>query len=118
MDTMDSGYESDDGPMSAEMLEDISDGSKSHLSVNSRASWYNIHDRIKGIQTEWKGALLSTWNMVKVLHKLFKSVIKEISQVLPFLGESGSEVSYFIPDPRNFSELTRLSDDINKPWLK
>ena len=34
------------------------------------------------------------------------------------MGESGSEVSYFIPDTINFSEGTRFSDDINKPWLK
>ena len=49
---------------------------------------------------------------------MFKTVVKEISQDLSPLGESGSEVSYFIPEPRNFSEFTKLSDDINKPWLK
>ena len=56
--------------------------------------------------------------MGKGLYKLFKTVVKEISQYLPILGESGSEVSYFIPDPRNFAEVTRLSYDIKKPWLK
>ena len=34
------------------------------------------------------------------------------------MGESGSEVSYFILDPMNFAEVTILSDDINKYWLK
>ena len=34
------------------------------------------------------------------------------------LGEYVSEVSYFIPDPGNFSEVNRFSDDIKKPWLK
>ena len=34
------------------------------------------------------------------------------------LGESGLEVSHFIPDPRNFSEVTKLSENIRKPWLK
>ena len=34
------------------------------------------------------------------------------------MGESGSEVSYFISEPRNFAEVKRLSEDINKPWLK
>ena len=29
-----------------------------------------------------------------------------------------SEVSYFIPQPRNFAEVTRLSEGIKKPWLK
>ena len=33
---MDSGYKSDDEPISTDMLEDICGGSKSHLSVNSR----------------------------------------------------------------------------------
>ena len=41
-----------------------------------------------------------------------------LCKVLPILGEPGSEVSYFIPDPRNFSEVTRFPDDINKPWIK
>ena len=49
---------------------------------------------------------------------MFKTVVKEISQDLPPLSESGSEVSYFIPEPRNFADVTKLSDDINKPWLK
>ena len=34
------------------------------------------------------------------------------------LGESGPEVSHFIPESRNFAEVTELSDNINKPWLK
>ena len=53
--------------------------------------------------------------MGKDLHKLFKAVVNEISQVLPIFGESGSEVSYFIKESRNFSEVTILSDYINKP---
>ena len=28
------------------------------------------------------------------------------------------EVSHFIPEPRNFSEVTTLSENIKKPWLK
>ena len=34
------------------------------------------------------------------------------------LGESSSEVSHFIPEPRNFVEVTKFSDDIKKPWIK
>ena len=56
--------------------------------------------------------------MGKGLHKVFKTVVKEIPQDLPPLGESGSEVSYFIPEPRNFVEVTKFLDDIKKPWLK
>ena len=113
-----SGDESDDESMSMEMLEDICDSSQSHPSVNRRDTRYKIRDSIKQSQPKWKGALLSTQNMGKGLHKVFKAVVNETSQVLPILGESGSEVSYFIPEPRNFVEVTRLSEDINKPWLK
>ena len=34
------------------------------------------------------------------------------------MGESGSEASHFIPDPRNFAEVTKLPENINTPWLK
>ena len=56
--------------------------------------------------------------MGKVLHKVFSTVEKEISQELTALGESGSEFSHFIPEPRNFAKVTKLSENIKKPWLK
>ena len=56
-------------------------------------------------------------NMVKGLHKVFKTVLKEISQVL-LLGESGSEVSHFVPEPRNFAEVTKFSNDIKETLAK
>ena len=56
--------------------------------------------------------------MGKVLHEVLKTVVNDILRVLPTLGESVSEVSYFIPDPINCSEVTRFSDDIKIPWLK
>ena len=56
--------------------------------------------------------------MDKVLHKVFKTAAKYISQELSLLGESSSEFSHFIPEPRNFSEITKLSENIKKPWLK
>ena len=46
------------------------------------------------------------------------NVVKEISQALPIMGESGSEVSYFITEPRKISEVTSLSGDTRKPCLK
>ena len=61
--------------------------------------------------------LLSTQNMGRGLQKLFRAVVNEISQDLPILSEYGSEVSYFVPEPRNFAEVTRLSEDIKKPCL-
>ena len=56
--------------------------------------------------------------MGKGLHKAFKTIVKEISQVLPNFGESGSKNSYFILYPRNFAEVTKLSDDKKTPQLK
>ena len=49
---------------------------------------------------------------------MFETVVKYISQDLPPLGESDSENSHFIPELRNFSEVTKISDDIRTPWLK
>ena len=73
---------------------------------------------MKGGQAEQKGDLLSTQNMGKGLHKEFNAVVNDILQALNVLGEYGSGVSYLITEPQNFSELTRLLEDIKKPWLK
>ena len=43
--------------------------------------------------------------MGKGLHKLFNTVVKEISQELTPLEEFGSEFYHFIPEPRNFAEV-------------
>ena len=75
--------------MSTEMLEDIRDVSKSYPSVNRREARYKICDLIKQRKMEWKGALFSTGNMGKWLHKVFKAVVNDILQVLPILCESG-----------------------------
>ena len=68
----------------------------------------------------WNGKepynLRETW--VKVLRKVFWTVVKEISEELTPLGESGSEFSHFIPEPRSFAEVTKLSENIKKSWLK
>ena len=32
--------------------------------------------------------------------------------------ETGSEVPHFIPEPKNFAEVTKLAENIRKPWLK
>ena len=34
------------------------------------------------------------------------------------MGESSSKVSHFIPEPRNFAEVKKLSEKIKKHWLK
>ena len=46
--------------------------------------------------------------MGKGLHKVFITVVKEISQEFTPLGESSSEVSHFIPEPRNFAEVKKI----------
>ena len=86
--------------------------------MNRREARYKIRDCIRQRQSEWKGALKDTQSMGKGLHKVFSTVVKEISQELTRLGESCSEVSHFIPEPRNFSEVTALSDNITKSCLK
>ena len=83
---MDSGDESDDDHIYTQMLEDICDVSQSHPNVNRRETRYKIRDRIKQRKSEWKGALKTTQNIGKGLHKVFKTVVKYISQDLPPLG--------------------------------
>ena len=56
---MDSGNESDHDIISTDMLEDIRGRSQSHPNINKREARYNIRDRIRQIQSEWKEALKS-----------------------------------------------------------
>ena len=114
MENINAGDESDHDIISTDMLEDIRDGSQTHPNVNKREARYKICDRIRQRQSEWKGALKVTQSMGKGLHKVFSTVVKEISQELKPLGESGSEVSHFIPEPRNFAKVTKLSENIKK----
>ena len=86
----------------------IWDGSQIHPEVNSRYASLKIHDCIKQSQNEWKWSELSANSMGKGLHKFFKAVVNELNNAFPTLVESRSEVLYFIPEPRNFSEVTRL----------
>ena len=106
MENLDSNEKSDDNHISTETLHDIRDGSQTHLYVDKREERCKIRDRIKKRQSEWKVALRATHNMGKGLHKVFSTIVSEISQELTNLGESGSEVSHFIPEPRNFAEVT------------
>ena len=118
MENINSGDGSDHDLISTEMLEDIRDGSHTHPNVNRIEARYKICDRVRQRQLEWKRALKFTRSVGKVLQKVFSTVVKEISQELTALGESGSEFSHFIPEPRNFVEVTKLSDNIKKPLLK
>ena len=100
------------------MLEDIRDGSQTCTNVNRRKARYKIRHSNRQRQSEWKETLKATQIMRKGLHKVFSMAVKEISQELTPLVEYGSEVSHLIPEPRNFAEVTKLSENIMPPWLK
>ena len=68
----------------------------SRPNVNRIEARYKIRDLIRKRQPEWKGALKATRRMGKGLHKVFSTVVEEISQELTPLGESGPEVCHFI----------------------
>ena len=89
MKNINSGDESDHDLISTEILQDICDGSQTHLNVNRREARYKIRDRIRKKEYQWKGALKATRSMGKGLHKVFSTVVKEILQELTLLGESG-----------------------------
>ena len=118
MENINSGDGSDHDLISTEMLHDICDGNQTNPNINKRESHYKIRDRVRQRQLEWKGALKATRSMGKGLHKVVSTVVKDILQEMTALGESGSEVSHFIPEPRDFSEVKKLSENIKKPWLK
>ena len=56
--------------------------------------------------------------MGKGSHRMFKTSVNEITQNLPPLGKSGWEVFHLIPEPIKFSEVTKLSENKNKPRIK
>ena len=76
-----------------------------------------IRDHIKQTQNEWKIAELSLKIMGKVLHKFFNTVVNELNNAFYNSVESGSEVSHFILEPSNFTEITRLPADVKTLWL-
>ena len=118
MENLDSNENEVHDLISTEMLEDIHDGSQTHLKVNKREARCKICNHIKQRQSELKGALKARQSTGKGLHKVFSTVVKEISQELATLGESGSKVSHFIQEPRNFAQVTKLSENNRTPWLK
>ena len=104
--------------ISTETLQDIRDGNRTHPEINKREARMAIRDRIKQNKSEWKGALTATDKMEKGLHRVFRTIVSEILQELSIFGETGSEVAHFIPEPRNFAGVTRLAENVRKPWLK
>ena len=105
MENLDKNEKYNHNLISTETLEDIRDGNQTHPTVNKREARCKIRDHIKQRQSEWKGALKSTRNVGKGLHKVFSTIVSEISQELTNFGETCSEFSHFIPEPRNFAEV-------------
>ena len=118
MEDINYGDESHHDIISMKILEDICDGSQTNPNVNRREARYKIRDRIRQRKPEWKGALKATQITGKGLHKVFSTVVKDIFAKFTPLGESGSEVSHFIPKPRNFSEVKKLSENMLKENIK
>ena len=85
MENINSGDDSDHDLISTEMLEDIHDRSQTHPKVNRKEARYKTRNRIRQSQQQWKGALKSTQSMGKGLHKVFGTVVKEISQEMTAL---------------------------------
>ena len=108
----------EDDLISMETLHDICDGNQTHPRIDKREARRTIRDHIKQKKSQWKGALRATHKMGKGLHRVFSTIVSEVLQELTNFGETGSEVSHFIPEPRNFAEVTKLAENIRKLWLK
>ena len=109
MENIDEKEKFDDDLISTETLHDIRGGNQTHPNIDKREARLKIRDRIQQNKSEWKGALRATHKMGKGLHKVFSTILSEISQELTNFGESCSEVSHFIPEPIHFAEVTKLS---------
>ena len=99
MENIDEKERFDDDLITTETLHDIRDGNQTHPNIDKREARLKIRDHIKQKKSQWKGALRATHKMGKGLHKVFSTIVKEILQKLTNFGESGSEVSHFIPEP-------------------
>ena len=71
MDAINSGDESDHDLISTKMLEDICDGSQTHINVNRRETGYKIRDRIRQRQPEWKSQRLARLPLLKLCERIY-----------------------------------------------
>ena len=90
MENLDKTEKFDDDLISTETLHDIHDVNQNHPSIDKREARMAICDRIKQKKSQWKGALRATHKMVKGLHRVFSTIVSEISQELTNFGETGS----------------------------
>ena len=103
MENIDEKEKFNDDLISTETLHDICDGNQTHPNIDKREARLSIRDSIKKNKSQLKGALRATHKMGKGLHRGFSTIVSEISQELTNFEETGSEVSHFIPEPRNFA---------------
>ena len=82
IENLDKTEEFDDDLISTETLHDIRDGNQTHPKINKREARMVIRDLIQLKKSEWKGALRATHKMGKCLHRVFSTIVSEISQEL------------------------------------
>ena len=104
MEDLDKTEKSDDDLISTETLHDIRDGNQTHPKINKIEARMAIRDCIKQNKSEWKEALRATNKMGIGLHRVFSTIVSEISQELTNFGETGSEVYHFILEPRTLQK--------------
>ena len=86
MENLDEKEKFDDNLISTETLHDIRDGNHTHPNIDTREARLKILDCIKQKKSQWKVALRATHKMVKGLHRLFITIVSEISQELTNFG--------------------------------
>ena len=79
----------DDDLITTETLHDIRDRNQTHPSIYKREARLEIRDGIMKKESQWKGALKATHKMGKCLHRVFSTIVSEISQELINFVESG-----------------------------
>ena len=100
------------------MLKDICDGSQSNPRLNSREARYKICDCVKRNQEEWKGALISTQNMGKGLHKVFKVVVNYISHFYQLWVNLAQKFLISFQNLETLQKLLYYQRNVKKSWLK
>ena len=86
MENIDEKEKFDDDHISTETLHDICDGNQTHPKIDKKEARLKICDRIKQKKSEWKGELRATHRMGKGLHRVFSTIVSEISQELTNFG--------------------------------
>ena len=94
MENIDETEKFDDDLITTDTLHDICDGNQTHPKIDKREARIAIRDHIKQKKSQWKGALRATHKMGKGLHRVFSTIVTDISQELTNFGETGSEVSH------------------------